>query len=45
VGLPGGVASPYYKLLQEANVNGMELREGRGNVYQVGLIFVFCMLA
>jgi hypothetical protein len=35
VGLPGGVASPYFKLLQEANVNGMELREGKGNVYEV----------
>lgn len=35
VGLPGGVKSPYFKLLQEANVNGMELREGQGNVYQV----------
>jgi hypothetical protein len=35
VGLPGGVTSPYFKLLQEANVNGMELREGKGNVYEV----------
>jgi hypothetical protein len=35
VGLPGGVSSPYFKLLQEANVNGMELREGKGNVYEV----------
>lgn len=36
VGLPGGVRSPYYKLLRDANINGMELREGRGNVYEVG---------
>jgi hypothetical protein len=36
VGLPGGVGSPYYKLLQAANVNGMELREGKGNVYERG---------
>ncbi|WIA37212.1 hypothetical protein OEZ86_014164 [Tetradesmus obliquus] len=36
VGLPGGVSSPYYKLLQAANVNGMELREGKGNVYERG---------
>lgn len=40
VGLPGGVQSPYFKLLQEANVNGMELREGRGNVYEVGSVCV-----
>jgi hypothetical protein len=37
VGLPGGVNSPYFKLLQDANVNGMELREGKGNVYEVGV--------
>lgn len=35
VGLPGGVSSSYFKLLQEANVNNMELREGKGNVYEV----------
>ena len=35
VGLPGGVSSPYFRLLQDANVNGMELREGKGNVYEV----------
>lgn len=37
MGLPGGVKSPYFKLLQDANVNGMELREGKGNVYEVRL--------
>lgn len=36
VGLPGGVASPYFKVLQEANVNHMELREGQGNIYERG---------
>lgn len=34
VGLPGGVHSPLFPLLQAANVHGMELREGSGNVYQ-----------
>ena len=38
MGLPGGVKSAYYKLLQEANVNRMELREGKGNVYEVGVM-------
>lgn len=33
VGLPGGVASPLYRILADANVNGMVLREGRGNEY------------
>eukprot|EP00879_Flechtneria_rotunda_P005275 GHRR01005561.1.p1 GENE.GHRR01005561.1~~GHRR01005561.1.p1 ORF type:complete len:301 (+),score=93.10 GHRR01005561.1:176-1078(+) len=37
VGLPGGVNSPYFKFLQEANVNNMELRVGRGNVYEQGV--------
>eukprot|EP00878_Enallax_costatus_P029288 GHUV01031738.1.p1 GENE.GHUV01031738.1~~GHUV01031738.1.p1 ORF type:complete len:119 (+),score=12.07 GHUV01031738.1:636-992(+) len=36
VGLPGGVKSPYFQILQEANVNKMELREGKGNVYERG---------
>jgi len=31
VGLPGGVKSPLFKVLQEANVNNMDLREGTGN--------------
>lgn len=35
VGLPGGINSPYFNLLQEANVNKMELREGKGNLYEV----------
>eukprot|EP00798_Chlamydomonas_sp_ICE-L_P013659 gene13659-19546_t len=34
VGLPGGIRSPLYKVLQDANVNGMELREGRGNEFE-----------
>ena len=33
VGLPGGVDSPLFKILQEENVNGMDLRPGSGNVY------------
>ena len=32
----GGVSSPYFKLLQAANVHGMQLREGSGNVYVRG---------
>lgn len=36
VGLPGGVRSPLFKILQEANVNGMELREGSGNEWKDG---------
>eukprot|EP00775_Hariotina_reticulata_P010784 gene10784-10941_t len=36
VGLPGGVTSPLFRILQEANVNNMELKPGQGNVYQKG---------
>ncbi|KAI8473868.1 MAG: hypothetical protein J3K34DRAFT_409441 [Monoraphidium minutum] len=36
VGLPGGVSSPLFKVLQDANVNRMELREGSGNAYEGG---------
>lgn len=36
VGIPGGVNSPFFKVLQEANVNGMQLREGRGNQHKGG---------
>lgn len=32
----GGVSSPYFPLLQAANVHGMQLREGSGNVYVRG---------
>lgn len=31
IGLPGGISSPLFKILQDRNVNGMELREGDGN--------------
>lgn len=31
VGLPGGVRSPLFRVLQEANVQGMQLLEGSGN--------------
>lgn len=31
IGLPGGVNSPLFKVLQERNKNKMELREGDGN--------------
>eukprot|EP00195_Chlamydomonas_chlamydogama_P012112 CAMPEP_0202897334 /NCGR_PEP_ID=MMETSP1392-20130828/6121_1 /ASSEMBLY_ACC=CAM_ASM_000868 /TAXON_ID=225041 /ORGANISM="Chlamydomonas chlamydogama, Strain SAG 11-48b" /LENGTH=296 /DNA_ID=CAMNT_0049582943 /DNA_START=108 /DNA_END=999 /DNA_ORIENTATION=- len=33
VGIPGGVKSPLFQVLKEANVNGMELREGRGGAW------------
>jgi peptide methionine sulfoxide reductase MsrA len=31
IGLPGGVNSPLFKILQEHNKDGMQLREGDGN--------------
>lgn len=31
IGLPGGIKSEYMTILREANVNGMDLREGKGN--------------
>ncbi|PNH04929.1 hypothetical protein TSOC_008880, partial [Tetrabaena socialis] len=36
IGIPGGVSSPLYRVIQEENKYGMELREGRGNVVQSG---------
>lgn len=33
IGIPGGVHSDLYKILQEENVNNMDLREGSGNEY------------
>lgn len=36
VGIPGGVKSPLFEVLKEANVNNMELREGSGNEYNFG---------
>lgn len=33
IGLPGGVDSPFFPILQEANVNGMRLLPGNGNEY------------
>jgi hypothetical protein len=42
VGLPGGIKSPYFKLLQAANANNMELREGQGNVYDVSAASCCC---
>lgn len=36
IGLPGGVKSPLFTVLQQANVNGMELREGKGNTFMNG---------
>lgn len=36
VGLPGGANSPLFQILKDANVNGMALREGRGNQYVDG---------
>ena len=34
VGLPGGVNSPLFQVLQEENVNKMELKEGKGNEFR-----------
>ncbi|GAX81266.1 hypothetical protein CEUSTIGMA_g8698.t1 [Chlamydomonas eustigma] len=34
VGLPGGVNSPLFQVLKDANVNGMDLKEGAGNEFQ-----------
>ncbi|GLI65936.1 hypothetical protein VaNZ11_009596 [Volvox africanus] len=31
IGIPGGVNSPFMRIIQEENKYGMELREGRGN--------------
>lgn len=36
IGIPGGVNSPLFPIIQEANKYGMELREGRGNDMQRG---------
>ena len=36
VGLPGGSASPFYPLLEAANVNGMTLKPGTGNRFVGG---------
>ncbi|EFN51097.1 expressed protein [Chlorella variabilis] len=33
IGLPGGVDSPFFPILQVANVNGMQLLPGSGNFY------------
>ena len=34
IGIPGGVKSDLFKILQEENVNNMDLREGSGNENQ-----------
>ncbi|GIL63728.1 hypothetical protein Vafri_17744 [Volvox africanus] len=31
IGIPGGINSPFMRIIQEENKYGMELREGRGN--------------
>eukprot|EP00889_Picochlorum_renovo_P004056 jgi/Picre1/31086/NNA_006441.t1 len=33
IGIPGGVQSDLFKILQEENVNKMDLKQGRGNEY------------
>ncbi|KAG7667133.1 hypothetical protein KSW81_000875 [Nannochloris sp. 'desiccata'] len=33
IGIPGGVNSDLYKILQDANVNNMELKEGNGGKF------------
>ena len=33
VGIPGGVNSPLFKILQAANIHNMELREGSGGKF------------
>lgn len=34
IGLPGGIRSPFMEVLRQENVNGMTLKEGRGNSYR-----------
>lgn len=34
IGIPGGVNGPLFKVLQAANVNGMDLREGAGGAWR-----------
>ena len=36
IGLPGGVRSPFMRVLEEENIHGMRLVEGRGNAYRAG---------
>ncbi|KAG2434554.1 hypothetical protein HYH02_012220 [Chlamydomonas schloesseri] len=36
IGLPGGIKSPLFHIIEEENVNGMALREGRGNMNVAG---------
>lgn len=36
VGIPGGINSPLFQILKEANTNGMVLKEGKGNEYVNG---------
>ncbi|KXZ51831.1 hypothetical protein GPECTOR_11g270 [Gonium pectorale] len=36
IGIPGGINSPMFRIIQEENKYGMELREGRGNVVERG---------
>ena len=36
IGLPGGVDSPLFPVLQAANVNGMRLLPGSGNAWEAG---------
>ncbi|PNW72863.1 hypothetical protein CHLRE_14g609400v5 [Chlamydomonas reinhardtii] len=36
IGLPGGIRSPLFHIIEEENVNGMALREGRGNTNVAG---------
>lgn len=41
VGLPGGVKSAYFKILEEENVHHMELRESHGNdVDKINVVYV-----
>jgi len=36
VGIPGGIRSPLFQILQEENINSMRLLEGSGNEYRNG---------
>jgi peptide methionine sulfoxide reductase MsrA len=36
IGLPGGMDSPLFKVIQDANVNGMKLISGTGNIVKSG---------
>jgi len=41
VGIPGGLAGPWFSLLEEANIHNMDLREGKGSDSdELGVVWV-----